>query len=419
MKYYWKRAYYVMYIFIFIFAPPLIKGMNIVHLISIFSLFLLVRYHRNDIRQIVHIPELKSFYIKLIYFTIYMVLITTVSATITPGYFGNYLVNLYRMFLILFSITICIIYLVIAFKNDGIDFWEALKFIVISGCVQLCFSLLMLFFPEVKYVLVDFILKNTIGSGVDGIPSWEYARRYFAFSDNMVDMLGYGTGLIAIFPLLLGMKKNEKYFFLSPFLLLVPMLNAVTGIVIYIIGVIIVIPEIIRTYKSKFFKALLFVFLIIGIGLFLVYKYSPYSLEWVTREISTLFLINKDAATQVTSIGNLFRDKSFKLPDKIVNILFGTGHTVYSLSGFEHSDVGYTNNIWLVGILGSLFLYSTFAKFFIDAYQNHKDKAGKILILFIAVSFFIFEVKGGGVTYQPAMVLTLLISTWSITLKVQ
>ena len=66
--------------------------------------------------------------------------------------------------------------------------------------------------------------------------------------------------------------------------------------------------------------------------------------------------------------------------------------------------------IWMVGILGSIWLYSTFLIPIYKEYKISKTDFQKGVLLFVMISFLFFEIKGIGVAINTGMpiILTLM-----------
>lgn len=391
----------VIYLFFLIFSPPIFSQVSIIHIQTVLTLLLLlVKYEK----------EMKSFFKQkcmLTFFVNYMFIMIFVMMRMTSSYFNtsvnidNYFIAAYKFFMAIVEIPICCVYVAICCKRKGYCVDEVLVLIVWTGILQLIIGSMMAVFPEFKLALVTIMQENN-GLDVSSIPFWEYNRRYFAFSDCMVDMLGWGLGIIAALPLYLESKKNRGYIVLVPFLLVLSMMNATTGGVIF--GIVAGIG-ILRKIKSFTIYKLINIGLLIIImimGIVAVRYIAEDSYKWAIREIKSILGLNNT----ISSFNNVMDVKIRQLPDTMKELWIGTGHTVYQAEGFQHSDLGYVNNIWLIGIVGTILLYGNYMKLFIDCIRKSKRK---VLIISVGISMFVFELKGIGICYNPGMTLTILL----------
>ncbi len=98
----------------------------------------------------------------------------------------------------------------------------------------------------------------------------------------------------------------------------------------------------------------------------------------------------------------LFKDDFWSIPTGLA-LVFGTGHSVYGAEGYPHSDVGYINDLWTGGIVGTLILYAAFALLFIKAFRSSKDINVRCLILFFAVAILVFQVKANAIMFNAGI----------------
>ena len=104
-------------------------------------------------------------------------------------------------------------------------------------------------------------------------------------------------------------------------------------------------------------------------------------------------------SSQYNTAEILFSDRFWNIPTGLA-LVFGTGHSIYGAEGYPNSDVGYVNDLWLGGIIGTLILYAAFALLFIKAFKNTKEINVRCLILFFAVAILVFQVKANAIMFN-------------------
>jgi len=109
---------------------------------------------------------------------------------------------------------------------------------------------------------------------------------------------------------------------------------------------------------------------------------------------------------QSTTATSLFKDDSWRLP-RGAGLIFGTGHSVYGVDGYAHSDVGYVNDIWLVGILGSAFMMTLIAMAVILFAKT--DKRMICISIFLVGAILIFQIKGRAIMANAGFITSMLI----------
>ena len=182
-----------------------------------------------------------------------------------------------------------------------------------------------------------------------------------------------------------------------------PLSNSITGVVMAAIGVF--VPLFMDLKRGKISKRVVgsTVFMIVAgsAGLLFLYRKAAGSLERLASNVLALF----GNADNITSIEVLFSDDFWAVPSSVFGKLFGTGHSVYSTGVFAHSDVGYVNTVWLIGIVGCVFFYGVFIKLFQGAYLKCDSEDKKVSIIFAGICFFVFEVKGIVVSINPGILI--------------
>lgn len=387
-------------IFIFLFSPPIIPNISCIHILFLYAVIYLFAHKTDYISYLFSKKVYRRFYMYISLYLIYVFVLTFISYTYNPINASNYQETLYKFFQSIIELPICVMYICTYCDINHIGYKEVLKAIMYAGFYQVIIGLIMLISPTAKYAIVSLMQVNN-GKSISDIPTWEYNRRYFAFSDCMLDMYGWGMGIIAIIPLFISENKGKIIsFLLSIVLLFNGIINSVTTIVIYLIILLIFyFSKSKKITKKKLLLIICFPLLIILSG-FLLKEYFNSTYYWLIREINSI-IGNYEG---ISSVNNLFNLSFWSLPNNIGNLLFGTGHTVYRANGFSHSDVGYVNLIWLSGIIGTLFIIVMYYRFL------YKANRFSLIGISLAVAFLAFEIKGNGIANNPGMAVTLLLT---------
>lgn len=399
------------FVFLLIFAPPILHGINLVYVLTAYSIcYLLI--NRRKLSNTVSIKRYLLVFLILFYIAaIYLGIMMIISFNTSPVNIDNYLKTAYKLFLAGVILPINLFYVICRIKMNGLNFWNLIRIIIFAGLIQFCFAILMILFPLVRSYLLDVMFNNN-NVDASSIPFWELGRRYYAFSDSVLDTFGLGVGVISVLPVYLFLKNKSKLIFTTPVFLIISIFNSVTGILIFAIGIVPLIPRFLKKvneicYGRLFLFASLFLIVLVS-GI--IYSLMPSKFDWVIRESAALLTLGENSKDQITSFSLVFRPTFWQLPPDFISVIFGSGHTVYQAVGFDHSDIGYINNIWLGGLFGSFILYGSFLFLFCSARRVSKDKLVKSMVLFICASFLIFEIKGYGIGYNPGFTVISLIA---------
>lgn len=400
------------YVFCLIYAPPIFYNFNFLWLQSIVTGLIIIARYRKKFIEIVFGRYIRRFYGIFLCAVAYIFVRIILGYLFAPVNLMNYVMSLYRLFLVVVPVTICVVYIIIIAEIHQLSLTDLLSVCVYAGMIQASITVLTLLSPTIKYQLTTIVLRNTVNKTVNDIPTWEYSRRYYAFSDCMSDMIGIGSGILTAISFYLGCVKSSRYYFYTPILFLVPLFNAVTGIVVTAIMILFLIPVLFKKLFGNRLIAVIAICMVCMSGAVILVAQKPEAINWVSREINALIHLPKAILENAggSSVKNMFSKSFWEFPQNEFSMLFGTGHTVYQAQGFAHSDIGYTNMIWLAGICGCLLLYGAFMYLFYSTCKCCRKTYYFNLILGLWISFFAFECKGIGITYQPGIPLFLLLA---------
>ncbi len=404
----------IIYMFLLLFAPPILKDINILLILFLFSFFVIIMKYRKELKEIIKSKHIKKILGLLFVYYIYYFGVIVINGIITNDWhFYNYLISTYSMVLVFPIITVCATHIVLYIRKNNISFNELIKLIIISGLIQSFFTLLAFLFPAVKEVLVKIMYNNT-GEQLY-LNKYHIERRCFGFANNLLDSFGFGTGIIAVLPLFYSINNSKKWLISVPFLLMVPLVNSRTGLLIFAIGFVFWIIYIIKNrmfgkYRNIFILAALLAFTF----LILVNMLSPKTMRWIINDFSSFFTDKKGTADI------LFGADFWRLPS-IVKCIFGAGLIVAGHGGLKGilgftSDVGYINEIWKTGIIGVILLLFTF--YLLVRFSNKKlSKEYRIFMAFLFFASLVANIKFIVFSYSPGMVIISIIAIFALISK--
>ncbi|MDO4870525.1 MAG: hypothetical protein Q3996_00285 [Candidatus Saccharibacteria bacterium] len=240
-------------------------------------------------------------------------------------------------------------------------------------------------------------------------------RRFYGFANNLLDTFGYGVGIATgLAAFIAFMRKKYQMLILIPGFLVLAFFNARTGIFIGILGVIIVLGWMVITGSKKL--KLIAVAVAIAIALmtplslnFLKAK-QPVTYYWLYHDFYSIMIKffgdNGKTIVKDNTANNLFSDRFWFLPSG-KELVFGSGHSIYQVPGYKHSDVGYVNDIWLLGGIGFAFLSSIVI--FIFSKIAMMDKRMISIVIFMILALLIFQIKARAIMANSGFVISLMI----------
>lgn len=415
----------VFYLFCFVFAPPIVPHINTFLLVAIYSAITILLGHRNEVKEIFKKSGMQLFAIGFATFFVYFLITACINIAIGNRVnLSEYIITTYRFALIFPLALICILYIIIKCKEYKLKIEDLIFSFVLCGMLEFAIALVAFLIPVIHKILVDtmyYLTQNDILLRPDLVK-----RRFYGYANDMLDSFGYGVGLMAVLPVILSFRTQKiRYLFFTPCLLFLTFINARTGLFIFAIGFVCVIPMFFMMSKKsqfKFFITFLGLILLLGLLLGVVYVLNRTAFVTSLTDILSIFKFifkGERRAHGYDTASVLFDPIGWYLPANWVSLLFGTGHTIFSVSGFQNSDVGYINDLWLVGIIGTLILYSTFILLFYKIWKCSKDLLNKTVALMLLTSLMLFQIKGRAIMANTGLLLTLTLAMAFIYLEYQ
>lgn len=400
-----KKLYLVVYIFFFLFAPPFIPKINMSLILGTFSFLILIfKYPKKTINLYKTKDMMTLLLLLFIYFAMYFISFSVASVFMEYNLNDNFIINMYSLFLNFVITFICSTYLVIKTDEYGFTKEMLIRYILYATCLQVLIALLSLTIPAFKSWTLSKMLKD---NNVKLISSpWITSRRFYGFSNNLLDLFGFGVGIISMIPLFYS-NKDVKKFLYSPIILILAVLNSRSGIVIFLLGLIVFIWYMLKTKKisfSKLVKTTVLLFILISIIYSLVAAFSPNTISWIKNDFSSFFSSDSDNGTATA----IYSSNFWTIPSD-ARMILGAGFNVsaYSTSRVEnivHSDCGYINEIWKVGFVG-LALYLLINIYIIKKCIDYEDDIRyKYMYIAFLIGMLAFLVKATLNGYNPGNV---------------
>lgn len=401
-----RKVYLSVFLFMFIFMPPIFPYINILYILDVFAVIAIVTKYKSEYLLICTNKTISWFKNTFFIFSVVTIMHNILDWTIGEQLEVNeYIVNIYRIVGVEVLIIACSVYVVCYCLKNNLDFKQLCSCFMYAGLVQSIFAVIMVISPSAKTFFNNLFVMHTYGSIENsGIKSWIFNERLYGFANVLYDGFGYGTGIIAgiaIWLMLEEKKINIKYVLYVLVLIIVPVLNSITGFFIALLAVILKGGQIIKNKGIKFNSLIYCVLLIASAagGLLILNNRATAAINRLFSNIMAILGKND----QITSYSNLMRPSYWILPTGIIDKFIGTGHTIYTTTQFGHSDVGYINMIWMVGIIGCIWLYSIFIIPIYTEYRKSETDLKKSILLFLIIAFLFFELKGIGVAINTGM----------------
>ncbi len=409
---------FLAFLFLLLFGPPVIPQVNTGLLACLGACVLLVLRYRGELCDTVRRSGAGRFSLLLLVFFGYLAVITPVSALLFHERVQtmHYITQWYRFFLIFPCLTGASLYICLRARELRYTPERLGMCFVWAACAQFVLALAALLIPPLKEAFVAAIYRATGAPYLD--IEWVMQRRGFGYSNSFVDSFGWGMGIVAALPFFAVSQKRFRPVLLVPVVLFISILNVRTGLVIAFLGAVASLPHLLKTFlacdkrdKKKAIRTTAASLLIFFLLIATVFAFNKVTLRWIAGDV--LSFIDemepeqpgeedtthvKLSDSETTTAETLFSDRFWNLPPAGI-LLFGSGHSIFGAEGYPNSDVGYINDLWLGGVVGCLPLYGAFAVLFLTAFRRSAELKRKLLTVFLAAGFALFQVKANAIMF--------------------
>lgn len=386
------------FLFIYIFQPPVLKT-NIRLILTIIALcYIAVNTFRHPTIRVQKDVLKPLFFIAI--FTVCFVLFQIGRITLNNPPETAYIRSLTTsVLLIVIYTTIACIFLVQYSNHNGLSYSQICSAVINAGVVELCCVILSFISPGIRQTFNSLMISNVRDEQMS-INFYKFTwQRTYGFADNLFDGFGYLTSIIIVITFLKGFReKKKRYVILSFVMLIMPLLNSRTGLLLSAVGYIIVL--IAYFSPRKLFKYMCLAGLGIGGVLLFVNRLPAETADWVMRGVTqTLDLFGGDVDSGVYH-QILVADLQF--PNSII---WGAGYRPNAI-GRVDIDSGYVQCIWRFGLLLSILFFGALLYYFITVFSELNNKDEKILIILLVMFLLLFFIKESPFGLLGAHILT-------------
>lgn len=390
------------FLFILIFNPPIVPHANL--FLAAISILVLLAKYRNSINNILKKSEINYWCFGAVILFMYVLIVPfTVSLMLNDIVNISHYVSLFNRFAVLFfTIVPCCTLLISMLDAKGYDYHFFLQTSVTAGLIEGFFVILTFFSPTAKSVFISLMAKNAPSELYHNV--WYITVRSYGFAGTLVDLFGLGIAVIAGISFFYGVIYQQRYIIYSILILIGAVLNARTGVVLYLISVPFGIILFFRQRHIRtIFKTIwgIIIILFISIGIFKIVSINAATRGWIWSLVNSIKNTIRTQSMQ-GAMGKLFNQNYWEMPD-IFRAIIGTAHSKYAAEGYSHSDVGYINDIWFCGFIGCCILYGNLIKLLFNIYKNRKNVMFRFCAIHLMLCFFIFNVKACAYGYNPGM----------------
>lgn len=376
----------VLFLFIGIFMPCLIR-VRMQYVILGFGLsYVLWNFVSGKVLCIPKtiVKMLSSFIPFFLYYSILIVYKVFVDACDFSVYFVEYKQSIsIALYIFVFALAISIYN-----RKNAINTDCFYKMIIGVGILQLFFVLVSFIFPSIKSFFNDLIARNSFQENIVNAlnQNWYKGWRAFGLAENYYDGFGFVISIIISVAFVYGLKnKSIKITLLSWVMLIMPLLNARTGLVLCFFSFVFIMFRFLTAKRALGYSLLI---LLILVGFPALFNYLPWGLQ-------------DSLSRGLLDVSNLLKGQKTGVFSDIVgtdivypnSILFGAGISPERIKAYEGIDSGYIQSIWRFGLIGSVLLWSGYISCFWISFMNTKKKENRVVLVTVLIIMLVYCFK--------------------------
>lgn len=406
-----SRLFILSYIFVILFNPPLISGINLRLLLLPFSIIFIL-FKRGITSRVLSILG-KRIILLWVILLVYGFVSVGIDMIIGDGSNQAALtVSLLTICEFVFCSVFYVLFIIVFAYCYEISENELISIILIAGVIESILVLLSMVSPAIKQSFVSFMSDNlkTSNTKISNYLLNASSKRNFGLADSLYDVFGFTSSIIYVISLNRAFRRMKAgNWLITAMLLIMTIINARTGILLALIGTIVVIIGVLmeRSDKRRFMKVSIFLligtFCCIAIASF-IENNMPNTYSWISSGFdSTISYVNGEGSEDYFSQAKDF----YFLPEETHNILFGTG--VEPKDAIDRgSDVGFINEIWKFGFLGLMIEIALFAVLYKNATHGLTSGEQKFNSLFCVIAVAVYAIKLDPIKDCPGVYLVIL-----------
>lgn len=282
-------------------------------------------------------------------------------------------------------------------ENNGWTVDDFIGMVVSASIIQALLSLAAFLSPEIQSVFVQRFLDYGYGEVVT-----ELARtRFYGFAAGMTFDMPILQTMIALLVIHPTRKLKLSNYIIAVLLFFSAIINARNAIVVAVIGFFAMVFLDCLPLRKKLKYGIAFAMAAVAAAVVLlpvVAALAPSTYRWIGqgfREILA-FLFKGDAGKEGSNyFAYIMNPDKYRAPGGLVEILFGVGHPTMGMTaqyGYA-SDIGYTNDLWLGGLVYMIPLYLFFAAI-MWSMRRHSHPQVVFIGIFMLVMYPFVNIKG-------------------------
>lgn len=374
------------YLFMGIFLPP-ISSYSSIHLVLVLSFFIIIvgLYEIRNATSIRYSIIIVRGFLPFALYYISAQLVRCFVDSSTATIYSDFFVQTIKVFAFCFIICTALIVIIQLFR---FSVEEMVNSFMKAMIIQLVCVIASFISPSIRSGFLNQIINYSKSELVVRAIERHNFHRCYGFASNLFDSFGYLTALLILVTFVYGIHTKKHSIILISFLMLIaPLLNARTGMVLVFIGVLVTLLYYMKIKNLLRIMLWILVFVILFTAF---YNLLPQSIqEFLGNGLKEIDNLMNGKASDGIVFREIF-DNDFVFPD---NILLGAGASPEAIGNYRGVDSGYIQCIWRYGIIGTILLFVGYIRVFHLSYNSINCKGVKVISLCFMIVFFTYLFK--------------------------
>ena len=375
-------------LFCLVYNPPLIK-VSVMHLVGLLSIvYLLIRFGRTA--AMIRSLRIGGVVLGVILWLCYLIwAVVLLNAedwmfTIVPLYF---LVDV-----VPFGMALRIL-----FEDNGWSSDDFIDMVVVTAVIHALLALAAFLSSDIQ----SFFVSKFLDYGYDDVIVGMSAHRFYGFASWLSFDMPIMQTILALLVIHPSRKAKLSNYIIATLLFFSAIINARNAIVIAVIGFFtMIVLDRWPLRKRLRYAVALTVFIVAALAILLpaIRSLAPWTYRWIATgfgEILEFLFGGSEGVASSSYFDYILTPDIYRFPEGLTGVLFGAGHPTMGMGeryGYS-SDIGYTNDIWLGGIVYMVLLYLFFAALML-ALRKHPNPRISFLGTFLLISYPFINIKG-------------------------
>lgn len=373
-----------MYAFFIIYAPPfseLYLGIPTQYIVAILLILTTSLFFIGNMKNKITFPTNNILlFIGVFISAIYFVIRASIE--------GSDIRILQNLFIL---VQLSHVFIIVGFlKRLGTTKIGMFKFLLNMATFQAFIGIMMIILPEFKNLALQLYYLG----GEENL--FISRMRIYGLSGDYTFFTPIYHSILAVVAATLALFVNYKYSFYLPFILGIIILNGRFGILIFILGMLLILFYMALKGKVSAKAPIIIFIMIVPLGILFSYIAikMPYTYEWLIGGLEDTVVLLTEGRLQGNYVA-LVNSHVF-IPEGL-GFIFGEGHRVFStegpLRGYNSSDIGYVNDLFMGGMVYVVILYGAILLYLLKGI-NKSDLITRGLTYSLILALLLANYKG-------------------------